>query len=72
MDFILNVIILIVTSAIVGLIFYLLGHVHGFEKGESEILERTTLNFDDLVFEYCPDCKKARRADEILDAEVLQ
>lgn len=63
-----NVIILVVVSVIVGLCGYITGHVHGFEKGESQI---DAVKFDELVYEYCPRCKRINKDDEILSAEVL-
>jgi hypothetical protein len=63
--------ILFVTAVLVGFCGYIIGHVHGFVKGEDSVLERTNLKFDDLVYEYCPDCKRITREDAILDAQEV-
>lgn len=72
MFFLLNVIILIVTALVVGICFYIIGHVHGFEKGETETINKTNFRFDEIVFDYCPECKKVERKDRSLVTEVIQ
>lgn len=72
MDFWIYAIILVCISLIVGYCFYVIGHVHGVEKGENDALGRINLQLDSLIYEYCPNCKTTRQADEILDAEVIQ
>lgn len=72
MDFLFNVAILIITSLLVGVCFYIIGHVHGFEKGEDQTIKKTVFRFDEIVFNYCPKCKRVERDDKILQAEVLQ